>query len=387
MERSDWGSGLHRSIRGHVIGSWHVRGRLGEIGTGGQRTGGIGSGDARPALLRRAETGIVARTRLWQRATVLAAALTAFGLTLGVTTGNAQPGDPQPSFNELVAQARLLAHQIDSLSQQYDGLRVRLGETRNAARAAAKTAARDTAALSSGKAKVGAIAAESYKTGGYDPTLQLATSSDPQRFIDRASIMTHLQMENGAVVSGLQKAQAAAERAQQTARQQARQVESLVKQMAGKRNQIQSKINLIESAAYKQALAIASRTGHFPVTAPVGTSLGARALRFALTRQGDPYIWGASGPGAFDCSGLVLWAYEQVGIALPHYTGAQWNSGVHISRNQLQPGDLVFFYADIGHVGIYIGNGLMIDAPDFGETVRVEPVFWSAYVGAVRIAI
>ena len=76
----------------------------------------------------------------------------------------------------------------------------------------------------------------------------------------------------------------------------------------------------------------------------------------------------------------------QEGIALPHYTGDLWNSGMHVARNDLEPCDLVFFFPDISHVGIYVGDGLMIDAPDFGVPVHVEPVFWSAYVGAVRIA-
>jgi cell wall-associated NlpC family hydrolase len=356
VERSHRGSGLPGSRRGGSFSIW---------------TGGYHIPAARP----------------WQRGLVLAAALVAFSLALPLTSGDAQPKAPQPSFNELVAQARLLAHQIDTLSQQYDGLRVRLNETRSAAKAAAKTAARDSVALAGGRQQVSQIAAESYVSGGYDPTLQLATSSDPQGFIDRASIMNHLQSENGAVVHGLQTAEATANRAQQTAQQQAQQVASLVTQMAAKKDQIQSKINLIESSAYKKALAIANQTGRFPVTAPVGDSLGARALRFALTKQGTPYIWGAAGPDSFDCSGLVMWAYEQIGIQLPHYTGDQWNSGVHISKSQLEPGDLVFFYQDIGHVGLYIGNGLMIDAPDFGETVHVEQVYWNVYAGAVRIAI
>jgi cell wall-associated NlpC family hydrolase len=80
-----------------------------------------------------------------------------------------------------------------------------------------------------------------------------------------------------------------------------------------------------------------------------------------------------------------MWAYAKVGISLPHFTGDQWGMGIHVGRNQLQPGDLVFFYPDIGHVGLYIGNGLMVDAPDFGEVVQVQPVLWAYYVGAVRI--
>ena len=98
-----------------------------------------------------------------------------------------------------------------------------------------------------------------------------------------------------------------------------------------------------------------------------------------------PYVWAAAGPNEFDCSGLVMWAFAQEGISLPHYTGAQWNSGMHVARADLEPGDLVFFGADLGHVGLYIGDGLMVDAPNTGAVVRVEPLF-SDYVGAVRIA-
>ena len=101
---------------------------------------------------------------------------------------------------------------------------------------------------------------------------------------------------------------------------------------------------------------------------------------------GRPYVWGAAGPDSYDCSGLVLWAFAQEGISLPHYTGDQWNSGMHVSRADLEPGDLVFFFADISHVGIYIGNGLMVDAPSTGQVVQVQPVFWDSFVGAVRIA-
>jgi cell wall-associated NlpC family hydrolase len=133
-------------------------------------------------------------------------------------------------------------------------------------------------------------------------------------------------------------------------------------------------------------MAVFNQTGNYPnFRMPTANTIGAQALRWALSKRGDPYVWGAAGPSSFDCSGLVLWAYAKVGISLPHFTGDQWNMGVHVGRNQLQPGDLVFFYPDIGHVGLYIGNGLMVDAPDFGEDVQVQPVMWSVYVGAVRI--
>ena len=156
--------------------------------------------------------------------------------------------------------------------------------------------------------------------------------------------------------------------------------------MDAKKKIIDAKIDTVNSAAMKQAMAIYTQTGTYPtINIPTANTVGAQALQAALTRVGDPYVWGAAGPGEFDCSGLVVWAFGQEGIALPHYTGDLWNSGVHVARNDLEPGDLVFFFPDISHVGIYVGNGLMIDAPTFGVPVHVEEVFWSAYAGAVRI--
>ena len=156
--------------------------------------------------------------------------------------------------------------------------------------------------------------------------------------------------------------------------------------MNTKKVAIDAEIDQVNSAVMKQAMAIFTQTGQYPdITIPTANTVGAQALQAALSRRGDPYVWGAAGPSAFDCSGLVVWAFAQEGIALPHYTGDLWNSGVHVPRADLEPGDLVFFFPDISHVGIYLGNDLMVDAPDFGETVHVEPVYWAYFVGAVRI--
>jgi len=221
--------------------------------------------------------------------------------------------------------------------------------------------------------------------GSFNPTIELLQSPDPQDFLNRASIMTQLAYQQGGTMSLLASAEDAANRSKQTASQEEKQATELSAAMSKKVSEIQAKENILNSSAFSQALAIYDRTGSYPNIAVKGDSLGEQALRWALSRLGDMYVWGGAGPDVFDCSGLVMWAYAHVGISLTHFTGAQWNEGEHISRSQLEPGDLVFFFADISHVGMYIGNGLMVDAPTFGQPVQIQPVMWDVYVGAVRI--
>jgi cell wall-associated NlpC family hydrolase len=307
-------------------------------------------------------------------------------LPAGVASAtSAAPASGTPSLSATLAKANALSNQIDNLSEQYDSLKIQLQQAQSEAKIATEDAARDKLILAQDQAYIGAIAVEGYMSGGMNPSMQLLETSSPQNLLNRASIMTQLEQQNGAKVSLVAAAETAAVRAQAAAVQEQNRAKTLTATMAAKVSQIQQKENFFNSQAFQQAAAIYAKTGQYPYIAPQGRSIGVQALRYALTKVGDPYVWGAAGPNEFDCSGLVMWAYAQVGISLEHFTGDQWNEGEHISRSELQPGDLVFFYPDIGHVGLYVGNGLMVDAPTFGQPVQVQPVFWSAYVGAVRI--
>jgi cell wall-associated NlpC family hydrolase len=148
----------------------------------------------------------------------------------------------------------------------------------------------------------------------------------------------------------------------------------------------------LRAAAARQAAAAANGRPWGAAPGPVGSPSGAArgAVAFALAQLGKPYVWGASGPGAYDCSGLTMAAYRSVGVYLPRVSRAQWYAGPHVAMVDLAPGDLVFFAyntgspASIHHVGIYIGRGLMVEAPFTGASVRVSSIGRADYIGAVR---
>jgi peptidoglycan DL-endopeptidase CwlO len=320
-------------------------------------------------------------------AACVAAATAALALLVPAADSMAQTTAPEPTLASLVAQAKQLEFQINALSEQYDGLRIQLSRAQADAQIAQHAAARDATALAGGQQAVAQLAAENYMNAGLDPTLQALTTGSPEQFLTQAATITELDQSRGDKVSTLATMEEQDQRARQTAGQQVAVVMALESQMNTKRQAIDTKIDQVNSAAMKQAMAIFTQTGQYPdISIPTANTVGAQAVAAALSKRGDPYVWGAAGPTAFDCSGLVVWAFAQEGVALPHYTGDLWNAGVHIPRADLEPGDLVFFFSDVSHVGIYLGDGLMIDAPDFGEVVRVEPVYWAAYVGAVRIS-
>ena len=316
----------------------------------------------------------------------LAAATAVLVLMVPGGSSMAQSTAPKPTLTTLIKEAKQLEFQINALSEQYDGLRIQLGRAQTDARIAQAAATRIGTALAAGQQAVAQLAAENYMNAGLDPTMQALTAGNPGEFLSQASTMTEMDQSSGDAVSTLRAEENQALRDRQTAEQQVAAVNALQTQMNTQRNAIDGKIDQVNSAAMRQAMAVFNQTGQYPdITIPTANTVGGQALQAALSRRGDPYVWGAAGPGEFDCSGLVVWAYAQLGIALPHFTGSLWDSGVHVSRNDLEPGDLVFFYADISHVGIYIGDGLMVDAPDFGQDVMVQAIDWSVYVGAVRI--
>ncbi|GGT34701.1 NlpC/P60 family protein [Nonomuraea spiralis] len=309
-------------------------------------------------------------------------------LLFAVPVGSAA-ADPKPPLSELADKVEKLHEEIETLSEDYNGQRERLKAAQKANDSAQKTLANSESDLAAKRAKATQLAQNAYITGGLDRALAFAQSDDPETFLDRAATTYALEQQQGEEVNQLAQAMETAERARAGAKTRIAEVQKIVSDLESKRSKITKLVSKVEGNLYRRAIGEAGRPGSraVRVNLPViGSGKAAQAAKWALTQQLKPYVWGAEGPSSYDCSGLVMAAYQRVGISLPHYTGDQWTAGTHVSRDQLRPGDLVFFYTDLHHVGIYIGGGMMVHAPQTGDVVRVAPMGRRPFAGAVRIA-
>jgi cell wall-associated NlpC family hydrolase len=333
-------------------------------------------------------TARAARTgprRLPRRIAMVTVTLTA--LTFGSPLMSAT-AEPKPSLNELKNQVEQLYDEIEALTEQYNGQKERLKQTQRSAKLAKQTLDKSQTDLEEKRRRAGLYAQDAYMTGGIGSSLALAMSGDPEGYLDRAATTYALQLQQGEEVSQITKAMDAAERAKESAKAREAEVKQLVSDLDAKRDKIRTLVTKTESNLFRRAASQVAGYGRATkVSIPIpGDGKAAEATRWALTQQLKPYVWGAEGPNSFDCSGLVMWAYQRVGISLPHYTGDQWTAGTHVPREDMRAGDLVFFYNDLHHVGIYIGGGMMVHAPRTGDVVRVAPIGNRPFAGAVRIA-
>ncbi|MDP9864400.1 MULTISPECIES: C40 family peptidase [Streptosporangium] len=309
-------------------------------------------------------------------------------LTLGTPLVSAT-ADPQPGLQELAKQVEKLHTEIETLTEQYNGGRVKLKQAQRAAASAKKTLAVSESELAARRTKASLLAQSNYMSGGLGSTLAFTQSADPDTFLDLATTSYALQQQQNEEVAQVAQAIKAAERAQAGAKARTAEVKDLLSDIGAKRTKIERLVTRVESDLFSEVRSRAKTTrgNRVKISVPVvGSGKAAEAARWALSQQLKPYVWGAEGPNSFDCSGLVMWAYQKVGISLPHYTGDQWTAGTHISKEQLRPGDLVFFYSDLHHVGIYIGAGLMVHAPQTGDVIHIASIENRPFAGGVRVA-
>lgn len=340
---------------------------------------------------------------------VVAAAAVAI-LTAPPAVGRPSPPPPPASSPDALAAYQALGEQAgqadEALLQAQNDLKAKQGELdgANAALAqAARAEAQSRTQQEEARSKADVLVTAAYQ-GGVQPNQlsALLAAGSPQDFLDRSALLTMVAAQNKEVLDQLaatlvqvDQAKARAQDAQQRT-QAAKNAANAVTVLAQQRKKdLDARIAQLRAVmstltpAVKRTLATVADTGSY--AGPPGAAN--EALQAALSRRGSDYVWAAAGPSTFDCSGLTMWAFNKAGISLPHSSRAQYGYGRPVSPGALQPGDLLF-YGDAGgdpatihHVGMYVGNGRMVDAPTEGQVVDVRPVRGDGhFLGARRIA-
>ncbi|CAM4448895.1 putative endopeptidase precursor [Mycobacterium basiliense] len=355
--------------------------------------------------------------------------LASFTVVSGVLAANAL-ADPA---DDALAKLNELSRQAEQTTEAMHSAELDLNAKLAAQQAAEKKLADAQAALEAAKAhlatfqtSVNKVAAAAYMGGRTDGMYAILTAASPQLLIDGMSMQRVMAHQMSLQMAGFRAAGEQAAKAEQASAQSAADAKSAAEQAAAVRaslqhrqSQLQVQIAVVKSQYMAltpdQRTALAdpgqvpaglpgapgpSPTGLAPGGPPAGAPMpapgeappqggmpgmpfeppgdggGDRAVvvQAALTQVGSPYAWGGAAPGGFDCSGLVMWAFQQAGIALPHSSQALAHGGQPVSLTDLQPGDVLTFYSDASHAGIYIGDGLMVHSSTYGQPVRVVPM-------------
>jgi cell wall-associated NlpC family hydrolase len=314
--------------------------------------------------------------------------------------------DPTPTSHQTIGsvQQRLgaLALKSDQLVEQYNQANIAYQATQNSAAKAAAAYQVAARRLTKAREEFATAAAAQYEGGAFSSTGALLSSDNGTSYLDQLDTLTMLSSHNAQVVSSFAATQKRAATAKQHSADLYHQAKKKFEAVAAQKQQTTAQI-----AKYTKLLATLNAQQRAIWEAQMSPTVSQRsinqvrqitnlgvtsdqvrtAIKFALAQIGKPYVYGSAGPSSYDCSGLTMASYQAAGISLPHSAAAQYNYGHHVPYSDLQPGDLMFFYQPIGHVTMYIGNGLMISAPQTGEDVKVIPANSedSDYTGATRL--
>ncbi|MFB9234735.1 NlpC/P60 family protein [Plantactinospora siamensis] len=229
--------------------------------------------------------------------------------------------------------------------------------------------------------KVGDLAIRYYKTGPGSDLNAMLVSGNPNTLTEQLTLLDQLATQQKQEIAGVLATRDRYNAEKQKLEQLVGQLAQQEAELAAKKKQINAEIKRLTASLPKTVVKVSG----CPTIKGVVSSAASTAIRTACQQVGDPYVWGAVGPNSFDCSGLTQYAYKAAGISLTHYTGAQWQSGRAVSRADARPGDLVFFYSDVHHVGLYLGDGLMVHAPRTGKPVQVSRIDYQPVQGFRRV--
>jgi cell wall-associated NlpC family hydrolase len=308
---------------------------------------------------------------------------------LAPSSATADPGSAAEA-RKLVEEA---AQRLTVIDEQVHEAEQTVAAQQQAAVEAAAEATRAQQTLAAYEPQLRAIAQSGYTGRSQSRVAAFLTSDSASDLVQQMTTLDMIATHTNTVVAQVAAAQDAAAQAQAAADQAAATAKAGLAQLAEQKAEVErqavayqadfARLSATEQAAVTTA--VAGRSLQAPRNLPLPPGAAGAAIQMALAQVGDRYGAAGVGPDVFDCSGLTMFAYGSAGVALPHSSRAQSQLGTQVSRSELQPGDLVFFYTPISHVGLYIGDGMMVHARTYGSPVAVTSVDQRGFRFGVRL--
>jgi peptidoglycan DL-endopeptidase CwlO len=318
----------------------------------------------------------------------LVTVLTGVAAVLVVGLVPPSPTWADPDIDQVQTRVDRLYHEAEQASEHYNDVQLKLKSLRSDLAVMQADELRQERRFNDIQRQVEDTIVRQYQGEGLSTVGQVVVSDDPSGFLGELSTMSAVTDIQTGLYTDYATALKALDIQHDATVKRADEIAAAEKDAAAAKATADSKLAdaqaLLDKLKEEQRNAILSGGSNVaPSDVPVSGRASA-AVHYALAQVGKAYVYGAAGPNAFDCSGLTMMAWAQAGVGLPHSSSAQYGSGPHIAAGSLRPGDLVFYYSPISHVGMYIGNGLIVHAANPGAGVRVAGLYSMPYVGAVR---
>ncbi|MDX3076270.1 NlpC/P60 family protein [Streptomyces sp. MI02-7b] len=328
------------------------------------------------------------------RVTVLTATAAA---AVALSAQAAQAAPAKQSVKSVKAKVDALYEQAEQATEKLNSATEKQQRLQQQVEVIQDEVAREQGELNDLQDDLGALASAQYRSGGIDPTLQLFLSADPDSYLDKASTLEALSTRQAEGLRQIAEKKRSLDQRKAEAAGKLSELGRTRAELGKKKKQVQGRLaeaqRLLNSLTAAQRAAVAAADApaaggseHVDLgNATPASGRAAAALAAAETRINMPYVFSHSGPTSFDCSGLTMWAYAQADVRLPRTSQDQANAGTRLSMSQLQPGDLVLFYGDLHHIGLYAGNGMVLHAPHSGAVVRYESINNMPFEFGVRV--
>jgi cell wall-associated NlpC family hydrolase len=302
--------------------------------------------------------------------------------------------DPNANVNDVKAQVDKLHQEAEQAAEAYNEANMSLTDLQHKVDQLQARITAEQGSLDSARGSLGGLAAAQYEDGGVDSTLQLMLMQSPDSYLQQATTLAQVTNDKMATMRSAAEIQRQLTQDKTTASDDLAQLAKTRDLMAQQKADIDAKeqkakdlLNSLTATQRVQYNRLVTSSSHvssgsisnLPVPADARAAI---AVAFAKAQVGKPYIWAAAGPNAYDCSGLTMAAWAKAGVSMPHGSRDQYADFPKVSRSNLQPGDLVLFYADMHHVGIYVGNGIVVHAanPSAGAYAPIDEMPNAGYV-------